>query len=82
MFKDLQVGFDALAFNKMVPGGPVADQPTNDSRFLGFETDVYASWRITSDVSVNLRYGVFFPGEAVVADDARHFLYTGISYAF
>jgi len=82
IFKELQVGFDVLVFNKFDADAPL-NEPTTDDRYLGFETDFFAAWRITSDVTINLRYGVFFPGAAIVADhDPRHFVYTGVSYSF
>ena len=82
MFKRLQVGIDVFIFNKMDRNAPL-DEATNASRYLGFETDVYANWRILSDVALNLRYGVFFPGEGIRADkDERHFLFAGITYSF
>ena len=62
--------------------GPI-DEPTSDDRFLGFETDFYANWQVSSDIAVVLRYGVFFPGEAIETDsDARHLFYAGVTYAF
>jgi hypothetical protein len=42
------------------------------------------SWRILSDLSLDLRYGVFLPGDAMpdTEDDVRQFIYTGVTYAF
>lgn len=80
--RNLRLGVDFFVFNKFDADAPV-DEATSDDRYLGFETDVYATWRVTSDVAMNVRYGVFFPGEAIEADsDERHFLFTGISYSF
>jgi hypothetical protein len=82
LFREFQVGVDVLWFNKFDAGAPL-NEPTSDDRYLGFETDLFAAWRITSDVAINIRYGVFFPGEAILSDhDTRHFLYTGVSYSF
>ena len=57
---------------------------TTDDRWIGWEMDWKLDWRIMTDVNFNLRYGVFFPGDAmpVGLDDARHFVYGGISYSF
>lgn len=80
--KHLQVGVDLLWFNKMDADAPL-DEPTEDHRYLGFETDLFVNWLVTSDVAVNVRYGVFFPGEGIASEhDARHFVYTGITYGF
>jgi hypothetical protein len=44
---------------------------------------VFVDWRVASDVSMNVRYGVFVPGEAACCpDDPRHFFYVGFNYAF
>ena len=45
----LQVGADVFVFNKFDDHGPL-DEPTNSSRFLGMETDLYANWQLTSDL--------------------------------
>ena len=78
----LQVGADLFIFNKLNREAPI-DEATTDSTFLGWESDLFANWQLTSDLSVALRYGVFFPGNAIVADhDARHFFYSGFTLAF
>jgi len=78
----LELGADLFVFNKLDANAPI-DEPTGTDTFLGVETDVYANWRLTSDVAVFARYGVFFPGKAIQADkDARHFFFTGVSYSF
>jgi len=81
-FRRLQVGANVLIFNKMKSDGQI-DEFTSDDSYLGAEADLYANWQITSDVSVILRYGVFFPSSAFEGDrDPRHFFYTGLTYAF
>ena len=82
MFKRLQVGTNLFLFNKLDSDAPI-DESTSDDSYLGFEVDFYANWQITSDVSLAVRYGVFFPGQAIETDhDARHFFFTGVTYAF
>jgi hypothetical protein len=81
LFRGLQVGVDLMCFNKLQSSAPI-DEPSARSSYLGFETDLYITWRIASDVTLNVRYGVFFPGSGVVADDVRNFLFTGIAYSF
>ena len=34
------------------------------------------------DVTLALRYGIFFPGSAVIDDNARQFFGAGVTYAF
>lgn len=84
IFKYMQVGMDFLFINKMDSQAPI-DEPTQNggSSILGFEPDFFLAWRLLSDVVFNMRYGVFFPGDAIEGDrDARHFFYTGVSYSF
>jgi outer membrane murein-binding lipoprotein Lpp len=81
---DLQLGLDLLYFAKTERDAPI-DEPTGTGRYLGFEPDVSVNWQITDDVTFALRYGVFFPGEAIPSGDAhdvRQFLYSGVTYAF
>jgi hypothetical protein len=78
----LQVGADFFAFAKLSAGAPI-DEPTSDDHYLGFEPDAFLNWQVTSDVSLAVRYGVFFPGSAVVADDRpRQVFFLGVTYAF
>lgn len=78
----LQVGTDIFVYGKFDADAPI-DEVTRDETYLGWEPDFYLNWRITSDVTLALRYGVFFPNsQAFVDDDARHFISTSITVAF
>ena len=85
--RNLQVGSDLLVFNKLVSGGPI-NENTADSTYLGTEADFYANWRITSDLALSMRYGVFLPGRALshapggYGSDPRHFFYSGLTLSF
>jgi len=53
--------------------------------WIGGELDQTLDWRISSDLNLNIRYGIFwpnkdafFPGENKV----RQFFYVGMTYAF
>lgn len=81
LFRRLQVGTNFYIFNKFQADAPI-DETTNSDTYLGVETDFFANWQVTSDLALSLRYGVFFPGDAFVDNDARHFLFTGITVAF
>ena len=82
IFQRLQVGADFFVFGKFEKDGPI-DEPTQDRRYLGLEPDVYLNWQITSDVTLALRYGVFFPnGNAFQESDPRHFFFAGLTFAF
>lgn len=81
-FKRCQVGVDLFMFNKLDPDAPL-DETTNDRSYLGFESDLFVNWRLTSDFSIDVRYGVFFPGSAIAGDsDERHFFLTGVTWSF
>jgi Alginate export len=81
-FEKLQVGVDLFMYNKLDADGPI-DEPTFDKSYLGFEPDIFINWQISSDVTIALRYGIFFPGSAIVADDdPRQFIGAGVTYAF
>jgi hypothetical protein len=76
-----QVGVDVFAFGKFRRDGAI-DEPSTDSRYLGWEPDLFINWQVTDDVTFVLRYGVFFPGSGIPSDDARQFFYAGLTYAF
>ena len=83
VFDSLQLGLEFFTFHKLEEDGPI-DEPTTNDGHLGEELDLYANWQIASDLSWNVRYGVFFPGEAIVDgnDGVRHFAMTGVTLGF
>ncbi len=79
----MQLGTDLFFFAKTRQYGAIDETTTTDGRYLGVEPDVYMNWQVTSDVTLVLRYGVFFPNSDVVANnDARQFFYAGLTFAF
>ncbi len=81
-FDALQLGVDAFAFIKPNRRGPI-DDVSSESTFLGGELDVYANWRITSDLSLTARYGIFLPSAGISGGrNARHFVLFGVTLAF
>ena len=81
-FSRLQVGTDFFVFNKMREAGGI-DERTETGRFLGVEPDVYLNWQVTSDVTLVLRYGAFFPNTDVIENhETRQFFYGGLTFAF
>jgi hypothetical protein len=81
-YRDLQLGCDLIVSFKYDSDAPI-DEPTTHNGFLGTEFDVYANWRISSDLAVTARYGVFFPGTAIPEpDDIRNFFYVGVTLSF
>ncbi len=80
--RNLQIGADVLLFNKFDDDAPI-DEPTDlGNGYLGIETDLFLNYRITSDLAVNLRYGVFFPGSTLQDNDTRHFFLVGFTLSF
>jgi hypothetical protein len=78
----LQLGTDLFVYAKYRGTGPI-DETTADETFLGWEPDVYLNWQMTSDVTLALRYGVFFPhSESFPNDQSRQFFYAGVTFAF
>jgi len=82
----LQVGMDALLFLKTQRDAPI-DENTDDRRYLGIEPDIFLNWQITEDLTLAVRYGVFFPGPAITSsvtssDAPRQAFFMGITYAF
>jgi len=80
---DLRIGVDGFVFHKIDDDAPISVPTTNDG-YVGFEVDFFIDWRIYSDLFATIRYGAFFPGEAIPdgQDDRRDFLYVGVTYAF
>jgi hypothetical protein len=83
-FRELQAGIDLFVFGKTEQNAPI-DEPTTSRHYLGVEPDLFVNWQITEDVTLAIRYGVFFPGAAIPSGDAGHirqFVYSGLTYAF
>ena len=79
--RELQLGVDVFAFGKLQHDAPI-DEETRDDVFLGVEPDLFLNWAVVEDVIMTVRYGVFFPGEAIPDRDPRQFLYAAITYSF
>ena len=73
MFNELEVGTKAFIYNKST-SGPISDTSADaTSRWVGWEWDIYADWRITSDLAWTIRYGFFQPGSAFSDRQCRQF---------
>ena len=78
----LQFGFDFFVFNKFDSDAPIDEETVEGEGFLGVEPDLFVNWQVVEDVTVAVRYGVFFPGDAFEQSDPRHFVFLGLTYAF
>ena len=79
----MELGTDWFLYHKHHRDGAVSDFTANvQSGYLGWEMDYFANWKIASDVSWTVRYGLFFPGSAFSDRTTRTFLLTGVSWNF
>ncbi|HEX8913144.1 MAG TPA: alginate export family protein [Humisphaera sp.] len=80
----LQVGADFFFLNKLRQSAPIDEPTTEGERFLGVEPDLFVNWQVTSDLTLALRYGVFFPSAKAFGenDDPRQFLFAGLTFSF
>lgn len=80
----MRLGVDGYLLHKLDSNAPSNFTTTSGERFLGAEFDFFVDWQMASDLSLDLRYGLFLPGDAMPAgnDDVRHFFYAGLNYAF
>jgi hypothetical protein len=81
VFREFQCGIDLFAYGKMLQDAPI-DEVTRNDVYLGIEPDLFVNWAVVEDVILTLRYGVFFPGEAIPDRDPRQFFYAAITYSF
>lgn len=83
-FKGMRVGVDGFLFTKIDDQAPISLATIPGEGFIGGEIDLFMDWRIMSDLLFSVRYGAFFPGDAMPAgqDDIRQFFYVGMTYAF
>lgn len=79
----LQVGSDIFIYYKLERDAPIDEPSSAGQRYLGWEPDLFVNWQATSDVTLVLRYGIFFPNnDALRSDEPRQYFYAGMTYAF
>jgi hypothetical protein len=83
LLENFELGTNWFLYYKNRSNAAVSD-PTADlqSGYLGWEMDYYTNWRLTSDLSLTVRYGAFFPGDAFSDQTTRTFLLTGLTWSF
>jgi hypothetical protein len=80
--RHMQFGTDFFLYEKLEDDAPI-DEPSQNGRYLGWEPDLYLNWQLTSDLTLAVRYGVFFPNDNVLASvESRQFFFVGLTYAF
>jgi hypothetical protein len=83
---EFRVGVNGYLFTRIQNDAPISIQTRlNGSNLIGGEIDAIFDWRISSDVNLNVRYGIFMPNTSVFfpgEGGARDFVYAGVTYAF
>ncbi len=83
LLKALELGTNWFLYYKhrsdAASSDPLADE---QSGYLGWEMDYFVNYRITSDLSITVRFGTFFPGSAFSDQTTRTFLLTGVTWSF
>ncbi|MCP4379366.1 MAG: hypothetical protein GY794_24745, partial [bacterium] len=85
MFEKMEVGAKFFFYSRAHGSGPISDPTTtSEAQSTGFEMDYFCNWRLTSDLALTVRYGVFYPGDAYDGGDKspRQFLYSGLVFSF
>lgn len=74
-----------IFFYQRAADGPISDSSADEfsSRYLGEEWDLFMNWRLTSDLSWTIRYGLFDPASAFEDDhQCRQMIFTGMVFSF
>jgi hypothetical protein len=83
LFRDMELGTNWFLYHKHHSRGAISDGTAGMYEgFVGWEMDYFVNWRLTSDVSWTIRWGMFFPGSAFQDRDERSFLFTGVTWSF
>jgi len=85
MFEKMEVGTKLFFYSRAHGSAPISDpMTTSEANSTGFEMDYFCNWRMTSDLALTVRYGVFYPGNAYDGGDKspRQFLYSGLVFSF
>jgi hypothetical protein len=90
----IQVGTDFFVYGKTQEDAPI-DEPTIEGvRYLGVEPDFFLNWQMTSDLTLAVRYGIFFPNDDAFPSrpelgggnsdpgEPRQFFSVSVTYAF
>lgn len=86
IFSEFRAGVVGYLFMKVQNNAPISVLTVpGGSNLVGGEIDCLLDWRWSSDINVNLRYGIFMPNSSVFfpgEGGARDFFYVGVTYAF
>ena len=86
LFSEMRLGVTGYMFTRLQSDAPISVQTRlTGSNLVGGEIDATLDWRISSDINLNLRYGIFMPNSSVFfpgEGGARDFIYAGVTYAY
>jgi len=83
LFKELLLGADLFFYHKHQGRAAISDDlSTEHNNFVGTGIDIYANWRIASDIAWTVRYGVFVPDNAFRKKTDRQQFFTGLTLNF
>ncbi len=81
--RDFELGTNWFLYHKNQSRGAITDTTADMFHgYVGWEMDYFLNWRLSSDLSWTIRWGVFFPGDAFSDRDTRNFLLTGVTWSF
>jgi len=81
--REVKAGSAFYLFWKHHSGTTATDFTSNeDARLLGTELDFYVDYSAATDLDIQLRYGIFFPGSSYVRRKARNFFSLSMSLSF
>lgn len=81
--KSLELGANYYNFHKHKRKGGISDFRANRNLgSLGEEIDVYANWKVVSDIFLNLNYGRFYPSNSYGDKSARDFFLVSVNFQF
>ncbi|MCK6457000.1 MAG: alginate export family protein [Phycisphaerae bacterium] len=81
--RNLELGTNWFLYHKHRTAAAVSDSLADEQAgYLGWEMDYFANYRLTNDLSLTVRFGSFFPGDAFSDRTSRTFLLTGVTWSF
>ena len=83
LLTNMETGLTYYYYQKDERSGGISDTQSNRAhRTVGQEFDLYANWKLFSDLSFSFRYGLFLPGSAYSEKSSRHYYLGSLTYSF
>lgn len=82
-FKDFQTGSQIYVYRKKEADSVISDPAAVfQDKEVGWEWDTFVNWRIFTDLSLNMQYGTFYPGDAYLQDNTRRYFSMSVTFTF